>query len=76
MIRVLRTKNFRKKLTTEKKNIFWIKNCYLLTLGLHEGNPSYKRSLQPSKENIQSFKKYIISLLYLLLVIQSLNKNN
>jgi hypothetical protein len=27
-----------------------------LTLGLHEGRPNYRRSLQPAKENIQHFK--------------------
>jgi hypothetical protein len=27
-----------------------------LSLGLHEGRPSYRRSLQPSKENILHFK--------------------
>jgi hypothetical protein len=28
-----------------------------LSLGLHEGHPSYRRSLQSSKENIQHYKK-------------------
>jgi hypothetical protein len=32
------------------------KNAIYLSLGLHEGRPSYRRSLQPSKENIQHFK--------------------
>jgi hypothetical protein len=27
-----------------------------LSLGLHKGRPSYRRSLQPSKEKIQHFK--------------------
>jgi hypothetical protein len=26
-------------------------------LGLHKGHPSYRRNLQPSKENIQHFKR-------------------
>jgi hypothetical protein len=37
-------------------SIFLIKNCNLLFLGLHTGHPSYRRSLQPSKENIQYLK--------------------
>ncbi len=37
---------------------FLIKNCNLLIPGLHKGRPSYRRSLQPSKENIQYFKKW------------------
>jgi hypothetical protein len=36
-----------------KKN--WSKTSYL-SLGLHKGRPSYRRSLQLSKENIQHFK--------------------
>ena len=33
-------------------------NCaeFTLSLGLHKGRPSYRRSLPPSKENIQHFK--------------------
>ncbi len=33
-----------------------IKIAIYLSLGLHKGLPSYGRSLQPSKENIQHFK--------------------
>ena len=29
-----------------------------LSLGLHKGRPSYRRSLQPSKKNIQDFKTW------------------
>jgi hypothetical protein len=36
--------------------IFLIKSY--LSLGLHKGHPSYRRSLQPSKENIQHFKTW------------------
>ncbi len=32
---------------------FWSKIAIYLSLGLHKGRPSYRRSLQPSKENIQ-----------------------
>jgi hypothetical protein len=36
---------------------FLIKNCYFpIALGLHKGRPSYRRSLQSSKEKIQHFK--------------------
>ncbi len=43
-----------------KKNwiIFWIKTTIYLSLGLHKGRPSYIRSLQLSKENIQHFKTW------------------
>ncbi len=46
------------KITAGKNTIFLIKNCNILflSLGLYEGRPSYRRSLQPSKENIQHFK--------------------
>jgi hypothetical protein len=40
----------------KKKKIFGIKNFKLAILGLHKKRPSYKRSLQLSKENIQPFK--------------------
>jgi hypothetical protein len=57
--RVLMTKNW-KKITAEKNLIFFfnIKNwgTIYLSLGLHKGRPSCRRSLQPSKENIQHFK--------------------
>jgi hypothetical protein len=31
---------------------FWSKIATYLSLGLHKGRPSYRRNLQPSKENI------------------------
>ncbi len=34
---------------------FWSKTAIYLSLGLHKGRPCYRRSLQPSKENIQHF---------------------
>ncbi len=51
----IRTKNYRRK-----KNLlfFFIKNGNYLSLGLHNGRPSFRRSLQPSKENIQHFKTW------------------
>ncbi len=36
----------------------WSKTTIYLSLGLHKGRPSYKRSLQLSKENIQHFKTW------------------
>jgi hypothetical protein len=35
---------------------FWIKTTLYLSLGLHKGRPSYKRSLQLSKENVQALQ--------------------
>ncbi len=35
-----------------------LKIAICLSLNLHEGRPSYRKSLQPSKENIQHFKIY------------------
>ncbi len=45
---------------TAKKNFifFWSKIAIYLSLGLHIGRPSHRRSLQPSKENIQHFKTW------------------
>ncbi len=48
-----------------KKIYSWQKNLILkivvyLSQGLHKGRPSYKRSLQPSKENIQHLKTWNI----------------
>jgi hypothetical protein len=41
-----------------RKHLYFFKskNCNLLILGLHKGRPSYRRILQPSKENIHHFK--------------------
>ncbi len=43
------------KFTGENKKI-WSKITIYLSLGLHKGRPSYRRTLQLSKENIQHFK--------------------
>jgi hypothetical protein len=46
-----------KKFTAEKREFFVLsKMSTYLSLGLHKGRPSYRRSLQPSKKNIQQFK--------------------
>jgi len=45
--------NLKKKILAEIKFIFFkSKVAIYLSLGLHKGRPSYRRSLQPSKENI------------------------
>jgi hypothetical protein len=53
------TKNLKKITAENKLNFFLIKN-YNLPIprppSMHKGRPSYKRSLQLSKENIQHFK--------------------
>jgi hypothetical protein len=48
--------NFVKKLPLKKLHLIFIKTTIYLSLGLHKGRPSYKRSLQLSKENIHHFK--------------------
>ncbi len=48
---------FLKKYTAWKKfKIFWLRIGIYLSIGLYKGRPSYRRSLLPSKENIQHFK--------------------
>ncbi len=48
------------KFKAEKKIelFFWLKTTIYLTLGLHKRRPSYKRSLQLSKENIHHLKTW------------------
>jgi hypothetical protein len=54
--RVFTTKKW-EKFTAEKNLIFLLsKIAIFLSLDLHKGRPSYRRSLQPAKENIQDFK--------------------
>jgi hypothetical protein len=45
------TKNRKKSYVKKKFDI-----AIYLSLGLHKGRPSYRRSLLPSKENIQHLK--------------------
>ncbi len=56
------------KITAEKKSNFLNQTTINLSPGLHKGRPSYKRSLQLSKENTQQFStsKHEISKLCLL----------
>jgi hypothetical protein len=49
-----------------------LKTIYI-SLGLHKGRPSFKKSLQPSKRNIQHFKKLnLLTFFFFLLVIFTL----
>ena len=43
------------QITAEKKLSFFDQNFNKISLGILKGHPSYRRSLQPSKENIQHF---------------------
>jgi hypothetical protein len=54
------------------KIFLWSKTTIYLYLGLHKGRPSYKRSLQLSKENIQHFKTWNFIIFSLLRVIFAL----
>ncbi len=51
---------------------FFFKNCNLPTLGLHIVRPSYRRSLQLSKEAIQHFKIWTLKKILLLWAIFAL----
>ncbi len=50
----------RKKITAEKNYFFFCSNCNYVFLGLHKVRPSYRRSLQLSKEAIQHFKTWTL----------------
>ncbi len=54
----LMTKNWRKKYNWKFFCVLLLTTAIYSSLGLHKGLPSYRRSLQPSKENIQHFKKW------------------
>jgi hypothetical protein len=55
--RVLMTqKNLQKYHKKILFSFFVQKIAISLSLGVHKGHPSYRRSLQPSKENIHYFK--------------------
>ncbi len=64
--RALMTKNW-KKITAEIFFFFWSKTAIYLSLGLHKVCPSYRRSLQLSKESIQHFKTWTFTNIFLLL---------
>ncbi len=51
-------KNWKPFTTGKNYTFFWSKIAMYLFLGLHRGRLSYRRSLQPSKENIQLFKTW------------------
>ncbi len=44
------------KYFTAEQKIILSEIFMYLSLGLHKGRPNYRRSLQPSKDNIQHFK--------------------
>ncbi len=46
-----------------KKNLIFFTTVYL-SLGFQKGRPSYRRSLYPSKENIQHFKTWIFFIFF------------
>jgi hypothetical protein len=48
---------FKKNTDEEKLSFFKTKFAIYLSLGLHNGRPNYRRSLQLSKETIQHFIK-------------------
>ncbi len=48
-----------KNLLLKNLIFFWSKIAIYLSLGLHKGRQSYRRSLQPSKENIKHFETLI-----------------
>jgi hypothetical protein len=54
--RVLITKNLKKYKAEKNLYFFRSKIAIYLSLGLYNGRPSYRRSLQLSQENIQQFK--------------------
>ncbi len=47
-----------KKIAAGKNSYFWPKIAIYLSECLQEGRPSYRKSLQPSEENIQRFKTW------------------
>ncbi len=70
-IRDFMTKNWRRKKYSWKffKYFFDKKIAIYLYLGLHKGRPSYRKSLQPSKQNIQHLKKWNLLTFFLFLWI-------
>ncbi len=56
--RVLITKNWKKYSWNFFLFFFWSKISIYLSLAFIKGHPSYRRSLQPSKENIQHSKRW------------------
>ncbi len=66
--RALMTKNWIEKNYSWKKIYFFLsKTTIYLSPGLHKERPSYRRSLQLSKEVIQHFKTWTFTIFFLLL---------
>ncbi len=57
-----------KKIAAVKLIFYGSKISVYLSLGLHEGRTSYRRSLQPSKENIQHFKTWMFFIIFYICV--------
>jgi hypothetical protein len=67
-IQGLNDQNWKKKLQLKIFFIFfWSKTAIYLSLGLHKVYPSYRRSLQLSKEAFQLFKTWTFTNFFLLL---------
>ncbi len=58
--RALLTKNWKQKFSWKKNIFFGSKTTIYLSLDLHKEHPSYRRSLQLSKEAIQHFKTWTL----------------
>jgi hypothetical protein len=70
--RALMTKKFKQMTSEKKKKKFCTKTTMYLSLGLHKERPSYRRSLQLSKEAIQTSKHELKKTILLLCVIFAL----
>jgi hypothetical protein len=57
---------FKKNYSWKKKKIIFYQTAIYLSLGLHKERPSYRRSLQLSKEAIQHFKTWTLTNFFLL----------
>ncbi len=67
--RSLMAKNWKKLQLKKNLNFFWSNIAIYLSLGLHKVCPSYRRSLQLSKEAIQHFKSWTFTNFFLLLSV-------
>ncbi len=57
--RILMTKNWKKFTAVHFLTFFWSKIAIYLSLSLHEGRPSYRRSLHPLKSEHLAFQTWI-----------------
>ncbi len=68
----IRTSGLRIDYGSERLKNLRVRPAISLSLGLHKGRPSYKRSLQLSKENIQHFEIWYLLIFLLLWVVFAL----